>query len=114
MNIYHIDFYEGSRFQTTFEITSDGDPVDLTDYSAKLEVFSGSRVEPILTATTANDRLSIVAVEGKILIDIPHDVTIPSGVIDKALYRYALYLIDPDDKQTLEFSGDFRFNLFGK
>lgn len=105
LSTYNISAEQGSDYQATVTYTDDGgDPVNLTGYSAQMQVrkFAGAAV-PFLTLTNSTG-LAITAGTGTIVISISAAALalVPAGA-----YTYDLEIIDGSQKVTKLLQGDF-------
>lgn len=105
LSTYNISAEQGSDYQATVAYTDDsGDPVNLTGYTARMQVrqFAGSSV-PFLTLTNTSG-LAITAATGVIVISISAAALalLPAGE-----YTYDLEIIDGSAKVTKLLQGNF-------
>ena len=91
---YNITVYQGTTFQLSPQWLIDNLPVNLTGYSATMQVrkFTSSPT-PLVTASTSNGLIAINAAQGQIAISIPAATT-ATWPADN--YMYDLNLTAPD------------------
>jgi len=78
--------------------SSDGTPVDLSGYTARMQVRrSVSAAEVLLEASTSNDRIQLDPLAGRITLVLPADVT---AAINWSRGRYDIELESPDGDVT--------------
>jgi hypothetical protein len=93
--VYDFTVYQGATFTRTFVWTTDGDPVDLTGRTARMQIrpsFGSSEV--YLDATTENGLITITALTGEVTLTIPADV---SEGFTWRCGRYDIELVASDD-----------------
>lgn len=96
---YDFTIEQGATFVRPFVWkSSDGTPVNLTAYTARMQVRqSYSSGEILLNATTENGRLQVSGAEGKVTLSLTADVT---AAITWRRGRYDLELVAPDGAVT--------------
>lgn len=68
---YDLTIEQGATYRKTFRWTSDGVPVDLAGYKARMQIRRTHRsLEVLLEATTENGRFTISALAGEIHLDL--------------------------------------------
>jgi len=88
---YNLVCPQGATFSKQLTWAIDGDPVDLTSYTARMQVREKyTSTNTILNLTTENGGITLGDEEGTVQIDI--DATTTSGVVAKD-YVYDLELI---------------------
>jgi len=94
MFIYDLKLTKGDTFDgVTFTVTDSdtGAAIDLTDYSARMEIRSGSKTGTVAATFTTDSGLTIADAEGgQISID-PFSVTYDAGY-----YQYDIQFTDGD------------------
>lgn len=105
LSTYNISAEQGSDYSATVAYTDDaGDPVNLTGYSARMQVrkFAGSAT-PFLTLTNTSG-LAITALTGVIVVSISAAALalVPAGT-----YTYDLEIVDGSQKVTKLLQGNF-------
>lgn len=72
MPIYNNELKKGSTYRLIFTIKPDGEtPLDLTGYTAEMRIAEGYGGSHLLTASTANDQVTLGGVDGTVSILIP-------------------------------------------
>lgn len=67
---FDIDIYEGSRFQETFTWRdANGNPIDLSNYGARIAVGLGNGKSPVITGSHSSE--ITLGSDGTIAIDLP-------------------------------------------
>jgi len=96
---YNFEIEQGATLVLPFVWqSSDGTPVDLSGYTARMQVRrTVSSPDVLLEATTANNRLQISALAGQVSLVLPASVT---EAIDWTRGRYDLELESPDGVVT--------------
>jgi hypothetical protein len=88
---YNLVCPQGATFSKQLTWAIDGDPVDLTSYTARMQVREKyTSTVPILNLTTENGGITLGDDEGTVQIDI--DATTTSGIVAKD-YVYDLELV---------------------
>lgn len=92
---YDFTIEQGATFVRSFVWKADdGTPVNLTGYTARMQVRQGySAQDALLEATTENGRLQIVGASGQVTLTLTAEDT---GAIDWRRGRYDLELVAPD------------------
>lgn len=76
MKIMDLQMYQGKRFEQPVIISENGAPKDLTGYTARMQVREFKDSATVLADyTTANGRLVIEPLEGKVTILVPGSVS---------------------------------------
>lgn len=78
MGEYNIEIKQGSEWERTLILKdSVGDVINLTNYTARMQIRALKDKDSILydTLTTTNLRIVITALEGKIVLKIPSTVS---------------------------------------
>lgn len=102
---YNLVCPQGATFSKQLTWAIDGDPVDLTSYTARMQVREKyTSTSTILNLTTENGGITLGDDEGTILIDI--DATTTSGIVAKD-YVYDLELISSSSIVTRLLEGRF-------
>ena len=84
--------------------SSDGMPVDLSGYTARMQVRrSVSAPEVLLEASTSNDRIQLDPLAGRYTLVLPADVT---AAINWTRGRYDIELESPDGAVTRLLQGE--------
>jgi hypothetical protein len=84
--------------------SSDGTPVDLTGYAARMQVRrSVSAADVLLEASTFNNRIQLDPLAGRITLVLPADVT---AAINWTRGRYDIELVSPDGDVTRLVQGE--------
>lgn len=73
----NITIDQGATFVKAYRWKVDGVAVDLTGYTAKMQVRkkASATSEVLLEASSANGRVTITALEGRVAIKIPDEIT---------------------------------------
>lgn len=89
---YSITAYQGSTFSRSFTYAIDGAPVDLTGYTARMQVRENyESVSTIFNLTTENGGISIDGPNGVITVTIAASSTTNA---EPGKFRYDLEIID--------------------
>jgi hypothetical protein len=104
--LYNITAKQGSTFKRTITWTnSKKQPIDLTSYSARMQVRSSAdSATVVLELTTSNSRISLTGVTGQInlLVSATTMSSIPEGK-----YVYDLELVSGGGEVTTVVEGNF-------
>lgn len=86
---------QGSTFQRTLTWKdSDGTPIDLTEFTARMQIRRTLRSEEVLVEmTTENGYIELGGAEGTIMLTIPADVT-KELVVTRGVYDIELESVD--------------------
>ena len=103
LRIEQLDVPAWGRLERTWLLTVDGNPLDLTGWSAKMQIRSKkAAVDPLADfSTDPGGHMSIIGPAGAVLLDVPSSVTqafdFTNGVWD-------MYVIDPtgDRRRVVE------------
>lgn len=85
-----------------------GTPIDLTGYTAKMEVRTGEVANPgilVLTLTTANGRITLGDEDGTITLNVPVAVI---DACEAGIYCYDLFLVSGTGAATRLLAGQFK------
>lgn len=84
--------------------SSDGTPVDLSGYTARMQVRrSVSAADVLLEASTSNDRIQLDPLAGRVTLVLQADVT---AAINWTRGRYDIELVSPDGDVTRLVQGE--------
>jgi hypothetical protein len=104
---YNFDCEQGQTFERVLTLKEDGLPVNLTGYSAKMQVrkdFNSASI--IVELSTSNGRIALGGALGTITLGISANDTFSiarSGIYD-------LELISPTNRETRVLEGEFRLH----
>lgn len=102
----NLSIIKGSVFtKTVYVKDADKNPVDLTGYTAKMQVRKGT--ELAIELSTANARIDIVPLEGKVTLSINSADT--RAITVKGIAQYDLDLIDATSESNTVLSGVVNF-----
>jgi hypothetical protein len=98
--IRNLLIFQGASYSKTFTWTDDDDqPVDLTGYTALLQVQPHSGSETVLLElSTDDDTITLGDEEGTIILTLDAEAT---GALDFSWGHYDLLLTSPDDVTRL-------------
>lgn len=101
---YRFKVRQGSTFRRTFTWTLDDDPVDLTGWTARMDVRKTvNSSTAVLSLTTENGRIALGGDEGTIEVVLPASLT---EELAPGRYVYDLELVD-DSEVTALLEGTF-------
>jgi hypothetical protein len=89
----HLTVEQGTTWQKTLRQLIDGEAVDLTDYSARMQVRTLTGGALVLDLADG-DGITLGGATGEITIDLAEEVTAALAPGD---YRYDLELVDADE-----------------
>lgn len=87
--VYNITCPQGASFDRTFSVTVSGSPLNLTGYTAALQVRSGADAADALISLTNGSGITLGGTAGTVLVSIAASVT--AGVAAGS-YSYDLEL----------------------
>lgn len=94
---YHIKTKELTTYKRVFRwLDENKEPIDLTGYNAYLQVKKTKSSEPIINASTDNEKIEIVGEEGKIILNLDAE-----DLIEPGKYKYDLLLTTENYKKRL-------------
>jgi hypothetical protein len=104
--VYDIHCEQGATFHRRLTWRdADGDPINLTGYTARMQVRRRSGDQGVvLELTTENDRITLGDAAGTIDLDVDADVM---AAVEANLHRYDLELESPGGQVTRLLQGSF-------
>lgn len=99
----------GASLRQVFTYKINGQPVDLTDMTARMQVRKKSGEPVILEASTENDKLTLGGATGTITLHFTNDDTVD---VVAGLYKYDIVLqtVEPPDDAVYLVEGSFVVN----
>lgn len=100
---YTLTVYQGATFRRPFTWTSNGDPVDLTGCTAKMQgrVKRTDPGEPLFEVSTEDGNIVITPLAGKVEVTIPAEMS-STWTWKKCEYQLELYWPNGDVDRLLQ------------
>ena len=98
---YNTTMGQGTTWELIVEISFDGTPMNLTDYTARMQMKNSYQSAAVLTLDSG-DEIVIDPLIGKLTITVPEPVT---AKLNAATYVYDLIIISSTDVVTRVLEG---------
>jgi len=95
---------QGSTLKRHFTWRVAGEPVDLTGWSARMDIRESADADTTIIAANTDNYITLGGDDGTILLSIP--ATVMEGV-EQGRYVYDLEMVSPDQEVTAIIAGQF-------
>lgn len=101
---YNIICPQGVSYDETFTVTSNGSPMNLSGYSARMQIRRSYDSDPLLTLTSGGGGITLGGAAGTILVEIAYTTT---EAFSSGQYLYDLEITSGANKRDRLLEGTF-------